>query len=32
MNDTNQRQLGSTLWQQGQGTIFILGWRGDANQ
>jgi hypothetical protein len=26
MTDTNQRQLGNTLWQQGQGTIFILGW------
>ncbi|MEN9602797.1 MAG: hypothetical protein RLZZ313_190 [Verrucomicrobiota bacterium] len=22
MTDTNQRQLGNTLWQQGQGTIF----------
>ena len=28
MTDTNQRQLGNTLWQQGQGTIFVLGCRG----
>ena len=30
MTDTNQRQLGNTLWQQGQGTISVLGCRGDA--
>ena len=30
MTDTNQRQLGNTLWGQGQGTISVLGCRGDA--
>ena len=30
MTDTNQRQLGNTLWQQGPGTISVLGCRGDA--